>query len=217
MLVSQHGLLCFSFPTLLPLHLHPPPTMELPQLSDDALRYPDFCLSISTGLVHLLSSILNSCTADHQPTLVLSVGSGSGLLEAHLDAHWSEDPDCHIAIEGVEVRATDDAKSVNKYLPEDRQSTVRGTWEVSPRLGQAGALMFVYPREPGLVAKYIQTVQEIPNGPLTIAVWLGPKADWESFEEYFANVPGFGKPEVLQGFGMAEFEMMAYIRKHVEW
>lgn len=188
-------------------------TMELPQLSDDALRHPDFCLSISTGLVHLLSSILNSCTADRQPTLVLSVGSGSGLLEAHLDAHWSEDPDCHIAMEGVEVRTAEDAKSVNKYLPEGKHSTVRGSWELSPRLPEAGALMFVYPREPGLVAKYLQAAQQVPDGPLSIAMWLGPKVDWDNFEESFSSVPGFGKPEVLQGFGMAEFEMMAYIRK----
>lgn len=183
--------------------------MELPPLSDDALRHPDFCLSISSGLVHLLSSVFNSCTSDTQPTLVLSVGSGSGLLEAHLDAHWSEDPDCYITMEGVEVRAAEDAKPINKYLPEEKHSTVRGTWELSPRLAQAGALMFVYPREPGLVAKYLQAS---PDG-LNIAVYLGPKTDWENFEESFSNVPGFGKPEELQGFGMAEFEMMAYIRK----
>lgn len=183
--------------------------MELPPLSDDALRHPDFCLSISTGLVHLLSSVLNSCTDRQQPTLVLSVGSGSGLLEAHLDAHWTEDPDCHITIEGVEVRAAENAKSVNKYLPEGRHSTVRGTWELSPHLAQAGALMFVYPREPGLVAKYLQAS---PDG-LSIAIYLGPKTDWEIFEASLSNVPGFGKPEILQGFGMAEFEMMAYIRK----
>lgn len=188
--------------------------MSLPQLTDDALRYPDFCLSISTGLVHLLSSILNSCTDDQDPsTLVLSVGSGSGLLEAHLDAHWSEDPDCHITIEGVEVRTAEDAKSVNKYLPDHKHSTVRGTWEISPRLSQAGALMFVYPREPALVAKYLQAAQDVASAPLTIAMWLGPKADWDNFEQAFLDVPGFGKPELLQGFGMDEFEMMAYIRK----
>lgn len=188
--------------------------MELPQLSDDAVRHPGFCLSISTGLVHLLSSVLNSCTADHQPTLVLSVGSGTGLLEAHLDAHWSENPDCHITIEGVEIRTAEDAKPVNKYLPEDKHSTVRRTWELSPRIPEAGALMFVYPREPGLITKYLQAAQETPNGLLSIAIWLGPKADWEVFEPCMTNVPGFGKPELLQGFGMAEFEMMAYIRRN---
>lgn len=190
--------------------------MELPKLRDDALRYPDYCLSISTGLVHLLTSVLNTSTAGRQPILVLSVGSGSGLLEAHLDALWCQDPDCLISVEGIEVRTADDAKSVNKYLPEDRHSTVRGTWELSPRLDQAGALMFVYPREPGLVEKYLQAARDVPNGPFSIALWLGPKADWETFEESFTNVPGFGKPEVLQGFGMAEFEMMAYIRKGTE-
>lgn len=190
-------------------------SLPLPPLTDDALGHPDCCLSLSTGLVHLLSSILNSCTDDQSPqsTLVLSVGSGSGLLEAHLDSHWSGDPNCHLAMEGVEVRTPDDAKPVNRYLPDDKHSEVRGSWELSPRLSHAGALLFVYPREPALVAKYLQAAQDIPSGPLTVAVWLGPKTDWDNFEPSFTNVPSFGKPEVLQGFGIAEFEMIAWIRK----
>lgn len=188
--------------------------MGLPQLNDDATLYPDCCLSISTGLIHLVTSIINGNTPVDQPRRVLSVGSGTGLLEAYLHSHWSEDPDSNLTIEGVEVLTAHHANPVNKYLPEENCSTVRGTWELSSHLNTAAVLMFVYPREPDLIKKYLQATQEDESASLKAAVWLGPKVDWETFQQSFEGIPGFSKPEVIQGYGMADFEMMAVIRRN---
>ncbi|KAJ1333245.1 hypothetical protein MN608_03235 [Microdochium nivale] len=141
---------------------------RLPSLSAAPQRHPDCCLSLSTTL---LSRILAAATAEgsgcgeyrHQSQLrrdrvVLSIGSGSGLLEAclqrHIDGDGDNDVDSHgnrsagtgrLVVQGVEVHQQISSDSsagpqkqqqvaLNRYLPEHRRSTVMGTWEVFSEL-----------------------------------------------------------------------------------
>jgi hypothetical protein len=206
--------------------------MDLPKLSDTPTRHPDLCLSISTKLIHTLTTILTTNWSPNPGTktnpLILSVGSGSGLLEAHLLNHLaslSKSPTSTFTIQGVEVRpstssSTGAAATLNRYLPEQHAATVRGTWELSPLLeggagGTVDTLMFVYPREPGLVDRYLKAA---PPESLRLVLWLGPRADWEVFGRCFRDVGGgggFGGVEVIEGdgVGVAEFEMLAVLRR----
>ncbi|KAK7731812.1 hypothetical protein SLS53_008633 [Cytospora paraplurivora] len=192
--------------------------MEPPRLSDTPQRYPDFCLSISARLTWALTNILTSaCSHPNAPkhNLILSIGSGSGLLEAHLQSLWSSSPSNNLFIEGVEVRTAEEAPPVNRYLSEEQYTTVRGTFEISPRLREASALIFVYPREPGLIHRYLHAAGKDTNSPLRAVVWLGPKADWDSFAECLRGVPGFGPVEIPTNVtcGLVEYEMMGLIRR----
>lgn len=190
--------------------------MDLPHLSDEPRRYPDFCLSISTRLIRTLTDLLASAcsTFDRQKEcLVLSVGSGSGLLEAYMQALCSSLPGCKLSIEGVEVRTAGEARPVNRYLSEERYITVRGTFEVSQRGKEASALLFVYPREPVLIQRYLEAPREEEDGPLQTVVWLGPKADWDTFANCFRDVTGFGSVQVLEDCGVAEYEIMAVLQR----
>lgn len=187
--------------------------MDLPKLNDAPTRHPGFCLSISTKLIHTLTNILTTNGPNSNDNLVLSVGSGSGLLEAHLLSHLTSlsNPIPKFSIQGVEVRSSTAATPVNKYLPEQNYTTVRGTWELSPLLEAADALLFVYPRDPGLLSRYLKA------RPLSLRVvlWLGPHADWEVFGECFRGLDGFGDVEIIEGesAGVAGFEMIAIVRK----
>lgn len=187
--------------------------MDLPELSDTPTRHPGFCLSISTKLIHTLTSILTTNGPAKNSNLILSVGSGSGLLETHLLNHLTSlpKPPSAFTLQGVEVRSAPGAAPVNKYLPEQHSATVRGTWELSPLLGDTDTLLFVYPRDPSLVNRYLAAR---PSS-LRIVLWLGPRADWEVFGECFQGLEGFGDVEIIEGesAGVAEFEMVAVVRR----
>lgn len=187
--------------------------MELPKLSDTPNRHPDFCLSISTKLIHTLTAILTTNGPDKRDNLILSIGSGSGLLESHLLNHLSSLTSLTptFTIQGVEVRSSPSSGPVNKYLPDDNVATVRGTWELSPSLGYADTLLFVYPRDPRLISRYLEARPES----LRVVVWLGPRADWEVFGSCFKRLDEFGNVEVVEGedAGVAGFEMMAIVRR----
>ncbi|KAJ5485173.1 hypothetical protein N7539_005161 [Penicillium diatomitis] len=151
--------------------------MEIPQitskLSTRPVQFPDCCLSISTTLLHTLASLL-----PRQPGFTLSIGSGSGLLEALVS---QSDP--QISIEGVEV-----ASDVNRYIAEEHMHVAGGAWDLYARAKQASAWMFVYPREPRLVSRYIETYgngDENGDGRPEMIVWLGPKVDWVDYEVCF--------------------------------
>lgn len=187
--------------------------MDPPKLSDTPIRHPGYCLSISTKLIHTLTDILTTNVSDGQDNLVLSVGSGNGLLEAHLLNHLTSEPALHsrFTVQGVEVRTSPTAAPVNKYLPEQNCTTVRGTWELSPLLSTADSLLFVYPRDPGLVRRYLES----RPASLRVVVWLGPRADWDVFGECFQGLDGFGDVDVVEGSdaGVAGFEMVAVVRR----
>jgi len=138
--------------------------MDHLQLSDRPTLYPDCCCSISRGLIQTLLFILPS-----DPELTISVGCGSGLLEALL---LRESPKFNL--HGVEV-----SSSVNRYLPEERMQLVPGTWALASSARDASAWIFVYPREVQLIKKYIQSYGK---GVVRQIIWIGPLADREEVE-----------------------------------
>lgn len=192
--------------------------MDLPKLHPTPTRHPDLCLSISTRLLQTLTDILTTTDGgpDNKENLILSVGSGSGLLEAHLQNHLASlaglSADTHFTVKGVEVTAP---AAVNKYLPAPQAPTVRGTWEVSGLAEAAHTLMFVYPRDPRLVDRYLEMAAAAADRPLRVVFWLGPRADWDVFGGCFTGLEGLGEVEVLEGTGagVAEFEMVAVVRR----
>ncbi|KAI9927495.1 hypothetical protein ASPWEDRAFT_118965 [Aspergillus wentii DTO 134E9] len=164
------------------------------QLSPSPRNFPGCCLAISHTLTTYLSSLL-----PQKPAFTLSIGSGSGLLEALISHNHP-----NTQVEGVEVNS-----SVNAYIAEQDINVVNGTWDLHPRAGLAQAWMFVYPREPGLVKRYI----EMYGGAVDMIVWLGPRADWEDYEPCFRG-EGFGDVSVGgDEVGLAGYEMLAVVRR----
>jgi hypothetical protein len=140
---------------------------ELPALTSIPTAYPGCCLALSAPLVAHLESLLAP-----PPCLVLSIGSGFGLLEAYLLAHERD-------VIGVEVMP-----SSNQYLPASRHRIVHGTRFLEPLAAEATTWLFVYPRRPGLVQQYIQ---EYGLGIVEKIIWAGPKADWEDYTGCFGG------------------------------
>ncbi|KAI0864740.1 hypothetical protein F4860DRAFT_463311 [Xylaria cubensis] len=141
---------------------------SLPLLTYEPTRHPGCCLSLSEPLLASIRTLLDSVPYldndghESEPALILSVGSGTGLLEELLHVHLNNDD--HVSakkwrVEGVEVNP-----AVNIYLPEDRINHVLGTWAVlETRAREATVLMFVYPRDGALVRRYIDTLMTSPT------------------------------------------------------
>ncbi|KAI1073858.1 hypothetical protein F5B20DRAFT_565680 [Whalleya microplaca] len=176
--------------------------MDLLVLSDTPQRYPGCCLSLSNELLNHLGSLFKNHA---KSGLILSIGSGTGLLEELLHAHLNKEPNCKLRVEGVEVPST------NIHLPEDRINVVNGTWAICRRAADSVALVFVYPRSAELVNSYVDSFLQKP-GYVKLALWLGPKADWEEFAACF-RVPGFEVEELQDGCGLVEYEMMTVLRQ----
>ncbi|KAH9989490.1 hypothetical protein F4779DRAFT_264699 [Xylariaceae sp. FL0662B] len=191
----------------------------LPTLSPTPQHHPGCCLSLSTTLLEHLGSLLSSGTAHTDSRLILSIGSGTGLLEELLHRYLTNNHHHHhhhptYRVEGVEVSA-----STNAHLPPHRLTVVAGTWAVCRgRAAGAAALLFVYPRSAALVRAYVDAflVDGGDEGGVELAVWLGPKTDWdESFAACFRD-PGLGlEVEVWRGAdcGLVDYEMMAMLRR----
>ncbi|KAI0197025.1 hypothetical protein F4808DRAFT_299542 [Astrocystis sublimbata] len=229
---------------------------KLPKLTSEPTRHPACCLSLSETLLATIKTLLDTSFPPHlqtqcrniyaprpgsDPALLLSIGSGTGLLEEllhnylnsaiHNDSHGlssarNESTRNAWRIEGVEVDL-----SVNIYLPEDRINHVPGTWAVlsSRTQNDAAALMFVYPRERGLVRRYVDaffnTLTTTKDG--RFVLWLGPKCDWEdtgfgdltqthTYSHSHAENRDEYEFEVLDmrdgDVGLAEYEMLAVLR-----
>lgn len=164
------------------------------QLSTSPSRFPDCCLSISTTLLATLTTVLPK-----RPAFTLSIGSGSGLLEgllSHSNATTS--------VEGVEVAST-----VNRYIAEEDMHVAAGAWDLYSRAKQAEAWMFVYPREPKLISRYIEMYGD---GGVEVIVWLGPKIDWIDCEPVFRQSV-FDKVEILEEVGLARYETAVVARR----
>lgn len=175
----------FPFPeTLLPL-LRRSGTIAPKRDPEHALRNPDCCLALSGKLRELLTdhflpgtgleTYSDTASEIRSLPLILSVGSGSGLLERLLQLSRAPHPSsptgpddnsepvdvspglgqgvgpARVRVVGVEV-----SDSVNKYLPPQDTIAVRGTWEVAAEVDRAAALMFVYPRQARLVERYLE-------------------------------------------------------------
>lgn len=163
------------------------------QLEPSPKRFPDCCLAISSTLISYLGSILPK-----KPAFTISVGSGSGLLEG-LIVHCNE----HVSVEGVEVDST-----INRYIAEEDMNIVGGGWGLCSNAQQASAWMFVYPRDPKLITKYIDIYGDQA---VEFIVWLGPKADWPVFEPCFCQ-SSFSELTFLDD-GITPYEAAAVAKK----
>ena len=82
------------------------------------------------------------------------------------------------------------AAKVNCYLHDDVFDVVPGAWAISKFAldPDVKAWLFMYPRQPSLVLKYIEMLQakaERDASQLMLMVWAGPRADWSDYEEIF--------------------------------
>jgi len=169
------------------------------ELSAKPISHPDCCLSLSTPLVTTLAGYLPEF-----PDLVLSIGSGSGLLERLLTARHPQ-----LRIQGVEIQ---DVEGINKHLPEEDVFTVVGSigsGVTCERASVATAWMFVYPRTPLLVRNY---VQRYGGDCVDIIIWLGPKSDWEDFAPAFQSA-AFENPQEIMDCGLPAYETMVIVQK----
>jgi hypothetical protein len=163
---------------------------NLPQLSDRPFLHPHCCLGLSKVVLKIVSEQLP------KNVLILSIGSGTGLLEALLLKEYP-----NLQIEGVEVN-----HSVNRYLDQENAHVVKGTWEVSSRATEATTLLFVYPRGWSLIRKYLGRFGESKT--LESIVLLGPQADATGFMAAFEETT---RPFQVTESALGEFEVMMKI------
>ncbi|KAF2006157.1 hypothetical protein P154DRAFT_254425 [Amniculicola lignicola CBS 123094] len=167
--------------------------LQLPVLSSKPIAYSGSCLGLSSTLLSHLHSVLPNTA------VILSIGSGAGLLEALLNG----DPYCHTII-GVEVEP-----SPNRYLPPENHDTVHGTRFLSGRAAEATAWMFIYPRRVGLLEEYIKMY----GGSVELVVWIGPKADWDDYQDCFQTSTWDVGVQGCEESGGRLWELMAIARK----
>ncbi|OJJ42016.1 hypothetical protein ASPZODRAFT_78019 [Penicilliopsis zonata CBS 506.65] len=163
------------------------------QLSSSPTRFPDCCLAISSTLISSLITLLPK-----KPAFTLSIGSGSGLLESLLNESNGK-----VSVQGVEV-----GSNVNRHLAEEDMHVVAGTWGLYSLAQEAIAWMFIYPREPKLITKYIDTYGD---GNVELIIWLGPRVDWPEYELCFrqSSFSVLSFPEI----GLAQYEIAVVARK----
>ena len=163
--------------------------MKLPQLSDVAAHHPDCCCSLSETLIAKIASLLPTKLG-----LALSIGSGTGLLEALLLAYRPT----------MNLRAVEVSNAVNKYLPEDLMETVNGTWDLCNSAHDAGSWIFVYPRESDLIKRYAQV---FGHGNTKQVIWIGPLADLPEIQDTYCP-SAIWKQEFIKDSGLSEYEIM---------
>jgi hypothetical protein len=132
-----------------------------PQLTDTPVHHQHSCLALSTRLISHLHRYIardHELRREHEPnsvvrTIILSVGSGIGVLERLLqdsfaNVAWDDVAD-EIWVFGVEVidpSVTESRTShgvsgtLNAYLRRELRLTVRGTWDVLGRADLLGKL-----------------------------------------------------------------------------
>ena len=163
--------------------------MKLPQLSDIPAQHPDCCCSLPKTLITKIASLLPT-----ELGLALSIGSGTGLLEALLLDYQST----------MNLRAVEVSKAVNKYLPGDLMETVNGTWDLCKSTHDAGSWIFVYPRETGLIKRYAQVCGQ---SSIKQVIWIGPLADLNEIQDSYLP-PTIWKREIVNDCGLSDYETM---------
>ncbi|KAJ5815448.1 hypothetical protein N7474_007225 [Penicillium riverlandense] len=201
-----------------------------PPITKTPTRHPTTCLAVSTPLLSTLRRIL-----PQKPLFTLSIGSGAGLLEALLAQHdHDHDLSATIAVEGVEV-----GSAVNRYIPEQDMHVVPGAWAVSGRALAAAAWLFVYPRDVGLVARYLNISRgrdgerDLESGSggggrgegenegndpavnVQLVVWLGPRVDWPDYENVFTKSLFSELAFLGEAEGLAPYEVGVVARRRV--
>ena len=133
------------------------------------------------------------------------MGSGPGLLEALLLHQYPHRADAK-SFFGVEVLSQ---TPVNRYLPEDNLIVVPGTWAVANQAQAAAACIFVYPRQPSLVAEYLSRGARIQT-----VIWIGPKGDKD---EYYERLAEWGTEDAMavEGIALGESEAMVLFRREL--
>lgn len=158
---------------------------SLPQPTPFPTRHPSCCASLSLPLLSHLHAVLPP-----PPAPTLSIGSGTGLLEALL---LQQHPCRAASLRGVEVAAD---PPVNRFLPDANADVVPGTWAVAAGVRDAVGLLFVYPRAVRLVRAYVARAAA-----LRVVVWIGPRCDFEEFkgplEEWCSKSEGLAAGEGL--------------------
>jgi hypothetical protein len=162
-------------------------------LSDVPAHIADLCPAISKYLVDILVDRLPPA-----PALTLSIGCGSGLLEAILLYAGENERGKPLNITGVEV-----PDCVVKHLPEGRILIVPTTSSIHSDAMLVSALVFVYPRKPDLIAMYLDASLD---GALERLVWLGHRSDWP--ETQMLLLAAFFKLERIDGPGIVESELL---------
>jgi hypothetical protein len=162
----------------------------LEDLGDEPEHFSDCCVGISKPLVKALLDRLPS-----EQALILSIGSGSGLLE-HLLLQASHQT---LNVYGVEVPTC-----INVHLPPERLLRVPCTHSLHPDALFASALMFVYPRKSELITSYIEAFLD---GALEKIIWFGHRTDWPADEKVLLRA--FVSVEVIEGSGVSPYELLA--------
>jgi hypothetical protein len=161
----------------------------LAQVGNEPQQFAGCCLALSK---QLLQAILS--TLPQAPDLILSVGSGSGLLEGVLlQVSHNE-----LNLFAVEVPSCECA-----YLAPERVLRVSGTRSLHSDAILASVLMFVYPRVPSLIASYIDTCAD---GAMEKLVWLGHRSDWADCEKIVLD--SFTDVDVIHDAGLPGHEIM---------
>lgn len=163
-------------------------------LPDEPAHYADCCVAISRPLVQAIAERLPP-----SPALILSIGSGSGLLESLLlQQNTTAEGGQSLNLYGVEVPTC-----VNKYLPDHRLLRVASTSTLHEDAVMASALIFVYPRQVRLFAQYLDVCL---NGALDTILWLGHRSDWPDAESLVSSA--FSHVEHYDGPGIAAYELL---------
>ncbi|KAK1707514.1 hypothetical protein CaCOL14_001396 [Colletotrichum acutatum] len=197
----------------------------LPTLTNEPQRHPDSCLTLSLPLIKALHAQLPPT-----PELTLSIGSGTGLVEALLDSladtkdqnPTQEDPRASKASQEtpaprpLNLTSIEIAPSPNKYHPNHR--TVPGTWALDPAAAEAKAWIFVYPKQVALVKKYMEAFASSHSSKKAAAVetvlYVGPRMDWDDFRgalEPYAESVEVWDEERMEGVGGRGWECVVRV------
>lgn len=132
------------------------------------------------------------------PALTLSIGSGTGLLEALLLHQRPK----------LELKAVEVPTINNKYMPINRIEIVDGYRDLCSLAADASAWMYVYPRDARLLQKYVQA---FGDQKCELIIWIGPRADFpEPEDEYFGEM---WIKEDFKECGLKDYETMALWRR----
>ncbi|KAL8763993.1 MAG: hypothetical protein Q9203_007249, partial [Teloschistes exilis] len=139
------------------------------------------------------------------PALVLSIGHGHGLLEAHL----LNDEGNPLEILGVDI-----AHKTPQYLPEQNYRILPLSTSLAEEAGEAEAWIFIYPRILSLVRQYLDHFDcgahgehgaGRRKGKVRAIIFIGPRTDIEEFEDGWGADGGW-KKEVIEENGLKEYE-----------
>ncbi|KXH45045.1 hypothetical protein CSIM01_01174 [Colletotrichum simmondsii] len=193
-------------------------------LTNEPQRHPDSCLTLSLPLIKALHAQLPPA-----PELTLSIGSGTGLVEALLDSlagTHGQDPTREApqgshgshavpAPRPLNLTSIEIAPSPNKYHRNHR--TVPGTWALDPAAAEAKAWMFVYPKQAALVRKYMEAFassNSSEKGVVETVLYVGPRMDWDDFRgalEPFAESVDVWDEERMEGVGGRGWECVVRV------